>query len=38
MISDIFFLILGLALILVGANILTDGASAIAKRWGVSTG
>lgn len=36
MISDIFFLILGLALILVGANILTDGASAIAKRWGVS--
>lgn len=36
MISDIFFLILGLALILVGANILTDGASVIAKRWGVS--
>ncbi len=36
MIADIFFLILGLVLILVGANILTDGSSAIAKRWGVS--
>lgn len=33
---DIFWLILGLVLILVGANALTDGASAIAKRWGVS--
>lgn len=33
---DIFFLILGLALILLGANALTDGASAIAKRWGMS--
>lgn len=33
---DIFWLILGLVLILVGANALTDGASAVAKRWGVS--
>ncbi|MCM1449637.1 MAG: calcium/sodium antiporter [Clostridiales bacterium] len=33
---DIFWLILGLVLILVGANALTDGASAMAKRWGVS--
>ncbi len=33
---DIFWLLLGLSLILVGANCLTDGASAIAKRWGVS--
>lgn len=36
MLLNIFFLLLGLALILVGANILTDGASAIARRWGVS--
>ena len=36
MIIDIFFLILGIVLILVGANTLTDGSSAIAKRWGVS--
>ncbi|MBO4942667.1 MAG: calcium/sodium antiporter [Muribaculaceae bacterium] len=33
---DIFFLLFGLVLILVGANALTDGASAMAKRWGVS--
>jgi len=33
---DIFWLLLGLVLILVGANVLTDGASAIAKKWGVS--
>lgn len=33
---DIFWLLLGLVLILVGANALTDGASAIAKKWGVS--
>lgn len=33
---NIVFLLLGLALILVGANMLTDGASAIARRWGVS--
>lgn len=33
---DIFWLILGLVLILVGADALTDGASAMAKRWGVS--
>lgn len=33
---DILWLILGLVLILVGANALTDGASAIARRWGVS--
>lgn len=36
MILNILFLLLGLALILVGANMLTDGASAIARRWGVS--
>ena len=36
MLLNIFFLLLGLGLILVGANCLTDGASAIAKRWGVS--
>lgn len=36
MILNIVFLLLGLALILVGANMLTDGASAIARRWGVS--
>lgn len=36
MLLDVFFLLLGLVLILVGANCLTDGASAIAKRWGVS--
>lgn len=36
MILDIVFLILGLALILLGANALTDGASAMARRWGVS--
>ena len=36
MLLDIIFLVVGLALILVGANLLTDGASAIAKRWGVS--
>lgn len=33
---DIVWLLLGLVLILVGANALTDGASSIAKRWGVS--
>lgn len=33
---DILYLLLGLAMILVGANLLTDGASAIARRWGVS--
>lgn len=36
MFLDIIFLLLGLVLILVGANALTDGASAIARRWGVS--
>lgn len=36
MFANIFFLLLGLALILVGANFLTDGSSSIAKRWGVS--
>lgn len=36
MLLDIIFLLLGLTLILVGANCLTDGASAIARRWGVS--
>lgn len=33
---DIVWLILGMLLILGGANWLTDGASAIAKKWGVS--
>lgn len=33
---DILWLILGLVLILIGANALTDGASALAKRWGIS--
>ncbi len=32
----VIWLIIGLILILVGANMLTDGASAVAKRWGVS--
>ena len=36
MILDIVFLVGGLVLILVGANMLTDGASSIAGRWGVS--
>lgn len=33
---DIIFLIVGLGLILAGANMLTDGAASIARRWGVS--
>lgn len=33
---DILFLIGGLALILIGANGLTDGSAAVAKKWGVS--
>ncbi len=33
---SILFLIGGLVLILVGANCLTDGAAAVAKKWGVS--
>lgn len=33
---DIIFLIIGLILILAGANLLTDGSAALAKRWGVS--
>lgn len=36
MIASIAFLAGGLALILFGANWLTDGAAAIARRWGVS--
>lgn len=36
MILNIIFLIGGLALILIGANCLTDGASSVAKKWGVS--
>lgn len=36
MIVQIFWLVLGLVLILVGANVLTDGASAIARRFGLS--
>lgn len=36
MFLDIVFLVIGLALILVGANLLTDGAASAARRWGVS--
>ena len=36
MIHDIIFLILGLALVLAGANYMTDGASDVAKRFHVS--
>lgn len=36
MILSIVYLVVGLVLILVGANILTDGASAIARRLGIS--
>jgi len=36
MLIDVLFLVLGLALILWGASALTDGASAIARRMGVS--
>lgn len=36
MVLDIVFLVIGLALILWGANALTDGSSSVAKRWGVS--
>ena len=37
MFLDIVILIASLALILGGANYLTDGASSVARRWGVST-
>lgn len=36
MFHDIFFLILGLTLVLAGANFLTDGASAVARRFKIS--
>lgn len=36
MLWDIFILIAGLTVIMGGANMLTDGASALARRWGVS--
>lgn len=36
MFLSIILLLVGLGLILVGANMLTDGSSAVAKRWGVS--
>ena len=36
MLHDIFFLILGLALLVVGANYVTDGAVAVARRFKVS--
>ena len=36
MILDIVWLVVGLVLILAGANFLTDGASSVAKRLGVS--
>lgn len=36
MILDVVYIVAGLALILVGANALTDGASAIARRMGIS--
>lgn len=34
--TNVFWLVLGLVLILAGANFLTDGASAIAKKFGIS--
>lgn len=37
MFLDIIILTASLALILVGANYLTDGASSLARKWGVST-
>lgn len=33
---DVVWLVVGLVLILVGANMLTDGATSIARRWGMS--
>lgn len=36
MLIDILYLVIGLLLILWGADALTDGSSAIAKKWGVS--
>ena len=36
MLLNILFLIGGLAMILVGANALTDGSAGVARRWGVS--
>lgn len=36
MLLDIVYLVIGLALILLGANWLTDGSAAIAKRFGIS--
>ena len=36
MILDIVLLVAGLALVLVGAEALVDGASGIARKWGVS--
>lgn len=36
MILDIVYLAASLVLILVGANALTDGASALARRFGIS--
>lgn len=36
MVLDIVWFVLGLVLILAGANYLTDGASALAKKWGMS--
>ena len=33
---NIVFLLLGLGLIFSGANLLTEGASALARRWGGS--
>lgn len=36
MFLNVVYLVIGLLLILWGANALTDGASAIAKKWGVS--
>lgn len=36
MILDIVYLVAGLVVILIGANMLTDGASALARRFGIS--
>ena len=36
MLNLILFLIVGLVLVLVGADALVDGASALARKWGIS--
>lgn len=36
MLLNTFFMLFGLGLVLLGSNLLTEGASSMAKRWGVS--